>query len=290
MIGKLVTSLTKDNIWLQGLFCEPKTKSKKAILHIHGLQGNFYENYFIDPISVKANKKGIGFLTVNQHGSGYRQDYWFKDFSDTKMFGGNYELFEECVLDIDAWINFLRSKGYTEIFLQGHSLGALKVVYYQAKKENPLIKALILLAPADLFGLWKGTVGKKGDYFLKLAKKHISKKQGEKIIPEKAVGYPISAKTFYNFYGPKANTHIFDFYNPDFNYKLLKKINVPTLAVLGDKDNYTTKGKAEEYLKIIKNKMKDCDTKLLKNANHWYIRHEEKLAKSLIGWLKDRFF
>ena len=289
MVGKLVTALTKDNIWLQGLFCEPKKKTNEAFLHIHGLQGNFYENYFIDPLVVEANKRGVSLLTVNQHGSGYRQDYWLKDFSDTKMFGGNYELFEDCILDIDAWLKFLKSQGYTRVFLQGHSLGTLKVVYYQTKTKNPLVKTLILLSPADMAGLWKDGVGDNTSSFLRLAKNYVSKRQGDRLMPAKAAGYPVSAKTYYNFYGPKARTHIFDFHNPDFDYKLLKKVSVPTLAILGDKDNYTKEGKAGEYLELMKENMKDCEIKLFKDSDHWYTGNEEKLAKFLVGWLGDKF-
>jgi len=219
MIGKLVTALTKDGIWLQGLFCEPKTKTTKAVLHIHGLQGNFYENYFVDPIAVEANNQGIAFLTVNLHGSGYRQDYWLRDYSDTKMFGGNYELFEDCIQDVNAWLKFLKDKGYTQVFLQGHSLGTLKVVFYQVKTKNPLVRALVLLSPADMIGLWKDEVKNKGGYFLNLSKKYISKRQGGKLMPDKAVGYPISARTYRNFYGPQSKIHIFDFHNPNFDYK-----------------------------------------------------------------------
>jgi len=285
MYGKLVTALTKDNIWLQGLYCRPKIKSNKAILHIHGLQGNFYENYFVDPLAVGANKNNIAFLTVNQHGSGYRQDYWKKDFSDTRMYGGNYEMFEDCIIDINAWIKFLKQKGYTQIYLQGHSLGTLKVVFYQVKTTNPLVKALILLSPADLIGLWKQKVKSKDKQYLSLARKFIRNNHEDKLMPEKTSHYPVSAKTYYNFYGPDANTHIFDFHNSNFNYKYLKQIDIPTLAILGDKDNYTKKGKADEYLHMIKDNMKRCKIKLFKNSDHWYIGREDQLAEFLVKWI-----
>ena len=73
----------------------------------------------------------------------------------------------------------------------------------------------------------------------------------------------------------------------NYPYKLLKKVNIPTLAILGDRDNYTKRGKAKEYLQKIKENMKNCDIKLFKSSDHWYIGHEKELAKFLVQWLKN---
>ena len=60
------------------------------------------------------------------------------------------ENFEDCVVDIDAWIKFALSKGYEKIILMGHSLGTEKIVYYMNKgRYTNKVKAIILLGFAD---------------------------------------------------------------------------------------------------------------------------------------------
>ena len=60
------------------------------------------------------------------------------------------EKFKNCVLDFDAWIEFAKSKGHKQIVLQGHSLGAEKVVYYMNNgKYKDNVIGVILLGPAS---------------------------------------------------------------------------------------------------------------------------------------------
>ena len=51
--------------------------------------------------------------------------------------GAALEIFEDCVLDIDAWIRYVLDLGYRRIVLQGHSLGTEKVVYYMSRGNPP---------------------------------------------------------------------------------------------------------------------------------------------------------
>ncbi|MEK0337625.1 MAG: hypothetical protein QQN41_09355, partial [Nitrosopumilus sp.] len=129
MHSELKRFKTKDNLELQGLLYEPKQKSLKAIIHIHGWVGNFYENLFIESIAKSALQKNIAFFTFNNRGAGIVTEF-LKNKKREKI-GGSLEIFEESIFDIEGAIDFLQKKGYTKITLQGHSLGCQKVVYYQ---------------------------------------------------------------------------------------------------------------------------------------------------------------
>jgi len=74
--GKSVRVFTDDGLELNGLFCLPtKTrKDKKAILHIHGFHGNFYQERFVDHIAdqlTELTESGLAFLTANTRGHDY---------------------------------------------------------------------------------------------------------------------------------------------------------------------------------------------------------------------------
>ena len=42
---------TSDGIELVGLLYEPEVATKKILVHVHGMAGNFYENKFLDAIA-----------------------------------------------------------------------------------------------------------------------------------------------------------------------------------------------------------------------------------------------
>src|SRR6185436_14784649 len=94
----IVQIKTKDNLWLHGLFIEAP-QSKTVFINIHGTASNFYEEDFIETIAEKLVPAGISLLSTNNRGVG-TYDAW-----DGK--GGSVELFEDCLLDIDAWIEFV---------------------------------------------------------------------------------------------------------------------------------------------------------------------------------------
>src|SRR3989344_213275 len=94
---------THDNIWLSGLFLGAEN-SKIVFLHTHGTASNFYEEYFVEVLAKKLTRDGVSILSANNRGAG-AYDPWQK-------IGASVELFEDCLIDIDAWIEFVLEKGY----------------------------------------------------------------------------------------------------------------------------------------------------------------------------------
>ena len=148
--GELVSFTTKDNIVLHGFLLRSKTKSDKAVINVHGLEGTFYRSSYAKILSKKLSTNGFNYLSIEQRGSytavGFRKK--------TKKIGyvtagGGFEIFEDCVYDIEAAVKFLKSMGIKKIFLEGHSTGCQKVAYYQYKKKDSSIKGIILAAPCD---------------------------------------------------------------------------------------------------------------------------------------------
>ncbi len=135
---------TPDNLPLYGLY-NNANKSKTILINVHGTASNFYENYFMALLAESLEKKGISTLSTNNRGASVMQVY--------PHAGAAIENFEDCVLDIDAWVDYALSQGYKNIILQGHSLGTEKVVYYMNKGKNAKkINIIILLSPADSYG------------------------------------------------------------------------------------------------------------------------------------------
>ncbi len=283
--GEIVKFLTKDGIELQGFFVD--SRSSTAILHIHGISGNFYENSFFDTIGGLAENKGIKFLSINTRGHDYVNDMTKKDGSEYKIIniGGALEGFEDCVYDINAGIAFLKRKGCKKIILQGHSSGCQKITYYQFKTKNRNVKALILLAPADDRNIARKMLGKDFERTLKLAEDMINDGKGSEFMPRGIAGLPIiSAGRFYSLCHPSSKES--RLFNYEGKMTELSSINIPILAVFGSNDIYLTMP-AEKTLSILKSKSikSKCGTFVIKGAPHNFRGYEKQLVSAVEKWL-----
>ncbi len=276
---------TKDGLELHGLLFEPDRKTINALIHIHGWVGNFYENKFIDYIAEEVVSKGFSFFTFNNRGAGIINDFIKRKKSkvDYVRIGGSLEEFKDCVFDIKAAVDFLNKKGYKKIILQGHSLGCQKSTFYEYKTKDKRIKGLVLLAPVDDIAFSKNTLKTKYEESLNIAKRMVKNGEGTKPVPKWMAFYQLlNAKMFLNVADPKSDSgRLFDYSG---ELKEIQNINCPVLVVFGSKDSYQSN--PVEKLKILKEKVKDCDVKLVQGAGHGFVNFEKQLSKLISSWLK----
>ncbi len=129
MYGQLVKTTTSDGLELAGFFS--KGTSDVAVLHIHGTAGDFYTHNFVELEGQTLSKMRLSFLTVNTRGHDVYADVrkYVKEKIEWASVGGGFEKFEDCIYDIDAWIQFLQKQGIKKIILQFQSLGSQKILY-----------------------------------------------------------------------------------------------------------------------------------------------------------------
>lgn len=286
MKTQLIKTSTKDNILLHGLLYEPDRDSKGVILHIHGMAGSFYENAFLDIMSVRYTDAGYTFLSVNTRGHGHITDFaLLGDGERYKTVGNTYERFEDCIFDIDAWMIWLNRQGSSNIILQGHSLGAPKAVYYLVQKRNAAVKKIILLSPADMVGLAEAEVYHKDLY--QEAKDFIEVNNEDALLSKKLWGdYLLSAGTYVNFFTRGNAIDIFNTYF-DQGSGPLSQVSVPVQIVFGEKDDAAI-GSVSEVIKKIEGKMLNCHdlhSVIIPGASHSYYREEKVLMDEILYWL-----
>lgn len=279
-------STTKDSLILQGLLFEPDTQTTKVVLHIHGMAGSFYENKFLDSMADTFTAGNWAFLAPNTRGHGFISDFLkAEENEEYKRIGNSREIFEECTLDIQAWVDLLSEKGFTEIALQGHSLGSVKAVYYLVKSSDPRISKLILASPPDMVGLAETEADHQE--LLALSKKMTEEGRGEEFLPKLLWNwYWLSAKTYLDF-GLRDNPiDVFNTYDKN-KESILSKVKVPILAFFGSKDNAAILP-LEEALGVIKDKAKACpvfDAAIIEDATHSYFSHEKEISKLILDWI-----
>ena len=285
MKTKFVRVITEDKLILSGNLYSPDLPSKKVILHIHGMGGSFYENRFLDFMANEFTAKGYSFLCVNNRGAGYFSDFPMAGEKESyKHIGNAYEKFEECVYDIRAGIDFLEEEGYTEIILQGHSLGSVKVAYYVAKTHDARVSKLILVSPSDMVGLAEDKDHAKR---YTLSKDLVAQGRGDEILPELLWNsYRLSAATYINLSERKSAVDVFNTYDKEAP-SCIGEIVIPVLAILGGTDDAAILP-IEEALEVIKAKAKKApifDTAIVAKAPHSYFGYEKQLAEIIGNWL-----
>jgi pimeloyl-ACP methyl ester carboxylesterase len=286
MRGEIVRTYTEDSLNLQGMLCAPQSVTHRLALHIHGSYGNFYENLFLDNLSEAYTSSGTAFLPVNTRGHDYYADFKMKrpeSGYDSKRIGGILEHFDQCLLDIRAWIDFAQSQGFTTIILQGHSLGAMKAAYYCARAKDTRVTALFLISPPDLVGTVRKSCNPDISRNLALAR-GLAQQNPDLLMPDGTSYDPISAGNYLSIYDNPEIAGLFNF--PGEPNSILGSLALPVHAVIGEKDEYITRD-AEELMGLLGQSVKSAPRfagKVVRDANHVYDDREKELGSVLADW------
>lgn len=285
MNQKFLRATTNDKLILQGLLSSPDNTTDKIVLHIHGMGGNFYENRFLDYMANTFTKNGYAFLSVNTRGHDLIADFPIEgDVEKHKRIGNSREIFEECILDIESWIDLAEKLGYKKIVLQGHSLGSVKVAHYLAAKQDVRVDSLVFLSPPDMISLFEEDNNFQRD--LETANNLMANNKEDELLPSLIWDwYLLSAKTFINFSTRENPIDVFNIYDKT-KKSILSQISVPTLVILGGEDDAVTISPSEA-LEVIKSKMPNCrkfNSLVIDDAPHSYFNYENEVCDAIIKW------
>jgi hypothetical protein len=292
--GALVKTITTDGLELQGFWMDQK--SEIAVFHNHGTSGDFYTHKFIEVEGEKLDKEKISFLTANNRGHDVYADLrkHVNGKVEWTQIGGGFEKFEDCLLDISAWLAFLGKQGVKKIILQGHSLSQ-KILYYQHIKHDPRIIGQIHLSPQNDAGLMYYALGKEKYKKINIQIKHLVESgKDRKILPKKLspVSYITSAEMYNGYLTEEGIGTLSPYHNPDSpNWSILEKTTDPLLVIFGGVDVYM-KPSVAEAAKLFKEKAKEAKSitvKVIPGASHSYVGFENELISAIMGWLKRYF-
>ena len=271
---------TTDNIEQLGILYIPNKDTNRIVIHVHGLNGNFYENRFLDILAKTYTDNNYAFLTFNNRGRDFIAEL-LKDDGFT-IIGGSLERFKDCILDIEGVVNWVKAKGYKEIILEGHSYGCNKVLYYYNQKKSDSIKKIVLLAPCDIPSECKMFLNKE-EY--EKAKNESTKlvqegKENELIDFSIMANKKIAAGTYYyDFLPGGANDFIRYSDGAEGKSAVLNSIDIPTLVVFGDVDECVLTKPIEVVKKYLTNNIKNCNIQIIKGADHLYKTKEKDLGE-----------
>lgn len=289
-------AITKDKLKLLGIHYD-SGKRDICVLLIHGMSGNFLENYFGDVLGQVLAQNGVGYIYSHNRGYNFINDIATTQKSasggyETQRHGAAFERFEESVFDVAAWVNEVKKLGYKKIILMGHSLGCNKIVHYLHKTNYPKnIIGVILGSPPDMVGAAKRDCGP--EEYTKLtaqAKKRVAQGNPRKIWEKFVFGdwTLISAQTYLDISVDNAPGDIFPVIRNPKEFTELASVKLPILCFIGEKDGILINKSLDQYFSVLESKATSCPkfTKaVVKNANHMYNFQENQMAEIVRKWV-----
>lgn len=278
IFGEIITFNTSDGFELNGFLKKSNKKNKKLIIHLHGMGGNFYGGKLTQTILRDLSKK-FDVLTVNTRGHGLVNKIRGKN----KIMGGTArEKFVDSLHDIDGAIKYGKKLGYKKFILSGHSTGCQKITYFQSKKQNKKVCGIILLSPADDFGLSLLKKDYKKNYTL--AKKMIQTGKGNETLKIPKNDY--TARRWLSFSDLKnIEAQLFNYKGKLYHFS---KIKIPIFASFAEFDVFGKGFDAKKSLELLRMKTNSelLMTQIINNTDHNYKNKENELIKKINTFLE----
>lgn len=276
---------TEDGLRLPLVHFESANKDI-CVVFIHGMCGNFIDNFFASVWGKYLSRNNIGFIYAHNRGHSIENDIKMIDGS-LKRYGCMYEIFEESIYDIDLAIKSAKELGYKKVILLGHSYGCNKVIYYYYKKHPDIIGVILASAP-DMIGSHLLAQSDDYDELINEAKTNIDNNEPTKLLHKMIEDYMyMSSQTYYNWFKEDSNLDNLPLIRGNNKWEQFESINVPVLTFSGsnEEDYYL-------HLDLLKEKAINCsdfEYKIIDDTGHTYRGKEEEIGKLILDWIKKRF-
>ena len=287
---ELVQVTTADGLRLDGILREtsvgPSTAaaaSRAAIdvwLMLHGTGSNFYSSRLLNALEPRC-ARSAAVLRVNTRGhdlvtpGGTAARRWL---------GAAFERVDEAPLDLAAWVAFCHERGFTRIGLLGHSLGAVKAIYWLsqlagAQTQVP-VAALVAASPPRLsYSHYAGS--ERGDEFLAtfgLAQAYVEAGRPDELMLVKfPLPYWVSAAGYVDRYGSHERYNVLN---------SIEHVAVPMLVTYGSRELQTDvafRG-MPEAIDILPSRA-PRQVAVIAGGDHSYSTVELSLAERIELWL-----
>lgn len=268
MVDQILNVITLEREGEPTLHGMTAGQGSSLALHIHGSWGNFYENPFVVELAGSYISTGYQYASINTPGHDY---------------GTINEKFDDSFLAIQSWCEQLTGSD-TKILLQGHSLGALKILRMKQLEEFKeffeSVIAIVLLSPFDLVGFYGGRNPERR----RAHAKEFRDQFGERAILPNTIfnQWPISAGTFLELSEPGSEYDLFP--SRLGQVDTLSKIEVPTLVVLGSQD-FASDPTATDVSSAVEITSATC--KLIEGAPHNFAGFESSLSKHVLDFIEN---
>ena len=284
---ELVNTITEDGVRLDGTLWLPPGRNSHsrpfdaAILH-HGVGANFYVAHFFEEVQEKLAALGCPALRVNNRGHDIAYN------SPKGRLGAAYEVVDDCRLDFRAWLDFAAARGYGRVLFWGHSLGAVKTIYYMAKEQDPRVPCAIATSPPLFsYSAYSELAGAERFHaHYDEARALVEAGRPDDVFP---ITVPtnslLAARTYVDKYGPEERYNILTH---------IPAVQVPMLVAIGSEEGLGPEASDWFPFGNLAGKIEDMSAtldllsfELVQGANHMYVGKVEELWGAALRWLEQ---
>jgi pimeloyl-ACP methyl ester carboxylesterase len=291
-LARLVRFEATDRVRLAGLLYEPKRKSTRAVIWLHGTGGSsIFESQRTNLLAAALTSHGLAFFPFNNRGAFLVR---LMRRGENGIDGGSaHEVIRDCVPDIDGAIRELRARGYRDFTLVGHSTGANKIAVYDHYKTRNPVKRYVLLAGGDDTGLLYEHLGPRR-FRAALAKaRTMTPHRGHEIIPKSLSPMMMSWRAFRDMADPDGDYNVFPFIEPLKGIRLGKRkpfryvaaIRRPTLVLYGERDEYCYDDVPGCVAALAEQMGANAELAIIGDADHGFTGKEAELAALIANWI-----
>jgi pimeloyl-ACP methyl ester carboxylesterase len=282
---ELVRTVTRDGLRLDGALTSARSANEvlsTAAILLHGVAANFYTSSTFEPLIPQLQSLGYAALAVNTRG--HDSVFGAGLGNVRRRFGAAYEIVDECRHDVAAWIEFLRARGCQQIVLVGHSLGAVKAVYAQARERFPDVLGVVAVSAPRLSYSAFMNAAESSLFWESMheAETMVTAGRSDDLFATK-FPYPMlmTAAAYIDKYGPAERYNIL---------KFAFELSCPALFTYGGKElssGGVPFAEMPEALSKLPNPT-GRDAKVIDGADHVYTGVSEQLAHAVTDWLKEQ--
>jgi dienelactone hydrolase len=280
----LVHIQSEDGFGLDGVVIRPAGAPARpaAVVWVHGATVSFSI-----PMVSRLGRAlaGHGYVVVagNNRGHDVGANLWRA--GEAPVLGGTrWELFDQAPLDLGAWITYAAPAGAGRVVLAGHSLGAQKVVYYQAERQDPRVVGLVTASPG--YRLVRDVLHAPPEQVAR-AERLVAAGQGPELVPLGGSA-PVSAQTFLSLHRVG-----FDLFGLETPGARIARIRCPLFACYGAAESAEVADLLEsaEVADLLDGIRRNAtaaprvETRLFAGADHGYSGREEEVATELARWI-----
>jgi hypothetical protein len=280
MLADLVEVTTADGIPLGGAYFAPTVTDRmspiECLCFFHGDTGHFYRRLYLE-LGARLAGSGVAFLAANRRG----HDIVANGVRGGPLQGYAHESVDDARLDYAAWLAFLRARGHTTLAIGGHSGGAVRGVYAQAKEHFAGVSAVVAVSPGEYHH--QGLIELHGTAFVdtySLAQTHVTQGRPDVYLRP---GIPFAATW--------TAQRFVECFHTDNRYSVTARAadtDCPTLVVFGTEEcagpqELPLCGAAMRRLKAAV--YSHVTVEVIDGANHGYEGRETALFETMRGWL-----
>lgn len=271
------THTADDGVMLAGVLTSPAAIQAKnvAIVFIHGRP----VSGFIPMMTGHAREiASRGYAVLIGNTRGHDIGTWLFRRDGKSMIGGAWwERLEESPRDLDAWISYAAGLGFAGVVLLGFSMGAFKVILYQAERTDPRVIGLIAMSPAV-----RAARGLKPER-VTLAEQMVGEGRGLDLLPWEEYGEPngtMSAQTYLS--RARANLDIF---GVDKAKPRISKIKCPLFICFGTHEEDIGTAADLDMIRRQATSAASIHTQMFEGAEHGFVGFEREVAAAFTSWI-----